>query len=314
MGKRILVAGVAAALTFLTACDLEDFGDFGDSHGRYTEDFHHAYPLKPGGRLSVENFNGTIEISGWNENSIQIDGTKFAPTQELRDAIKIDINAQPESVYIRTVRPSERRGNMGARYVIRVPRRTELDRIVSSNGSIRATAVEGSARLKTTNGAVRIEEVKGSLDAQTSNGAIDLRAHDGNATLRTTNGRVRVEALRGALEAITSNGGITAQIAAAEPGKTIRLETTNGGVDLNLDEANRNDVRVSTSNGGITVHLPERVNARVIAVTTHSSVHSDFELQGARPAEKNRLEGVLGSGGATIDLSSTNGSIRILKH
>jgi DUF4097 and DUF4098 domain-containing protein YvlB len=313
MGNRTLVAGIAAALTFLTACDLEEF-DFGDAHGgRYTEDFHHSYPLKPGGRLSVENFNGTIEISGWNENSIQIDGTKYAPTPELRDAMKIDINAQSDSISIRTVRPSERRGNMGARYYIRVPRRTELDRVVSSNGGIRATGVEGSARLKTTNGGVRIEDLKGALDAQTTNGGIDLRTHEGSASLRTTNGRIRADALRGALEAFTSNGGITAQIAAAEAGKTIRLETTNGSVDLNLDAANRNDVRASTTNGGITLHLPDRVNARVIAVTSHSNVHSDFEVQTSRPSEKHRLEGVIGSGGPTFDLSSTNGSIRILK-
>jgi DUF4097 and DUF4098 domain-containing protein YvlB len=84
-------------------------------------------------------------------------------------------------------------------------------------------------------------------------------------------------------------------------------------VDLNLDAANRNDVRASTTNGGITLHLPDRVNARVIAVTSHSNVHSDFEVQTSRPSEKHRLEGVIGSGGPTFDLSSTNGSIRILK-
>jgi hypothetical protein len=39
----------------LTGC--VEFGDFGDSEA-YKEDFHHTYPLSPGGSVSVETFNG----------------------------------------------------------------------------------------------------------------------------------------------------------------------------------------------------------------------------------------------------------------
>ena len=312
MGNRLVIASVAAALTFLTACDLEDLGDFGGG-GRYTEDFHYARPLKPGGRLSIENFNGSVEISSWNENSVQIDGTKYGPTPELRDAVKIDISAQPDTIYIRTIRPSERRGNMGARYLIKVPRQTVLERVVTTNGSLRASGGEGAARMRTTNGSVRAEDIRGALDAQTTNGGIEVRAQNGPATLRTTNGRIRAEDVRGALEAATTNGGITAQVAAVEAGRPIRLETSNGGVELSLDAVNRSDVRISTTNGGITLHLPEKINARLIAVTSHSTVKSDFDVRTEGATSKNRLEGLIGSGGPTFELTTSNGGIRILR-
>ena len=77
---------------------------------------------------------------------------------------------------------SDRRGNMGAQYIIKVPRRTHLERIVSSNGSIHALDVEGPARLKTSNGGVRAENLHGSLDVQTSNGSIEVQNLDGSAT------------------------------------------------------------------------------------------------------------------------------------
>lgn len=312
MQQRILVAAVAAALGFLTACDIEDLGDFGGSE-RYSEDFHHSFPLKPGGRLSVENFNGTIEISSWNENSVEISGTKWARSIELRDAIKIDISAQPDAIQVRTIRPSERRGNMGARYFIRVPRKTELERITSSNGSIRVADVEGAARLRTSNGAVRVENLAGRLDAQTSNGGVEVTGQEGGAVLRTSNGRIRAEDVRGGLEANTSNGGITARIASAEPGRTIRLQTSNGGVDLAVDGTS-GDVRVATSNGGITLRLPEKINARLVAVTTNSSIKSELDVTTQGPFSKHRLEGLIGSGdGPTIDLSTTNGSIRLVR-
>ena len=312
MGNRWMVAAVAAALAFLTACDLEDLGDFGGS-GRYTDEFHYAYPLKPGGRVSIENFNGSIEISSWTENSVEINGTKYAPTPEQLSALKIEVSAQPDTIYIRTVRPSERRGNMGARYVIRVPRQTQLDRVSSTNGPIRVWGVEGPARLRTTNGSVRAENMRGTLDAQTSNGGIEVRNQEGNTALRTTNGRIRAEAVKGPFEAFTTNGGVVAQVAKAGAERPVRVESSNGGVELTLDSADRGDVRVSTSNGGITLHLPEKMNARLIAATSNSTIRSDFDVQTQGPVSKHRLEGLLGTGGPVYDLSTTNGTIRILK-
>lgn len=313
MRKPVPIAAVSAALLFLTACDWSDMADLGGS-AKYTEDFHHSYPLKAGGRLSIENLNGSIEISSWNENSVQIDGTKYAPTVEMRDAIRIDISAQPDSIQIRTVRPSESRGNVGARYFIKVPRQTQLERIVSTNGGIRVTEVEGGARIKTSNGAVRAESLRGSLDVQTSNGSIEIRGQEGATVLRTSNGRIRAEDIRGAFEAATSNGGINAQIAGSEPGRPIRVETSNGGVDLAVDREIQNDVRVSTSNGGIVLRLPDQAGGRIVAVTTNSTVHSDFDVETEGPVSKRRLEGKLGSGaGPQFDLSTTNGAIRIVR-
>ena len=313
MRKPVLLAAVSAALLLLAGCDWADMGDFGGS-ARFSEDFHHAYPLKPGGRLSIDNLNGSIEITSWNENSVQIDGTKYAPTLEMRDAIRIEISAQPDAIQIRTVRPSESRGSVGARYFIKVPRQTQLDRISSSNASIRIADVEGGARVKTSNGAVRTENLRGSLDVQTSNGSIEVRSQEGAAILRTSNGRITAEDIRGAFEAVTSNGRISAEIARPEAGRAIRVETSNGRVDLALDREIKSDVRVSTSNGSITLRLPDDAGGRLLAVTTNSTVHTDFDVKSDGPPNKRRLEGLLGSGaGPLFDLSTSNGSIRIVR-
>src|SRR5713101_7553225 len=113
---KLLIPIAMAAL--LAGCDLDGVELFGDSHA-YEKDFHYSYPLKPGGRISLENFNGPVEITGWDQNKVEIDGVQYAATQELRDAIKIDVIASGDSVQIRTVRPPSARGNMGAKYIIR---------------------------------------------------------------------------------------------------------------------------------------------------------------------------------------------------
>jgi Toastrack DUF4097 len=311
MRTQMLVLPVAVALLGTVACDIEDL-DLGGSE-RYSQDFHYSYPLQPGGRLSVESFNGSVDISGWDQNTVDISGTKYARTPELRDALKIEVEHAPDSVYVRTVRPSERRGGMGAKYVIKVPRRTQLDRISSSNGGIHAVDIEGAARLKTSNGAVRAEDLRGNLDVQTSNGGIDVQNLDGNATLHTSNGRVHADDVQGSLEAETSNGGINVRLGKPEAGRPIKLETTNGGIELTMEKMNQNEIRASTSNSGITLHLPGNVAADLVANTSNSSISTDFEVQTQGSLSKHHLEGKIGAGGPTIDLSTSNGNIRLLR-
>lgn len=309
MRRSVFALSLAAALVWLPACDIEDFG----SSDRYAADFHYSYPLKPGGRLSVESFNGSIEVSSWDQGTVDISGTKYAATPELRDSMKIDIVNTPDSVHVRTVRPSERRGNMGAKYIIRVPRKVELERITSSNGGIRVTDIEGAARLRSSNGGIHVETLRGTLEVQTSNGGIDVRSIDGPVTVRTSNGRVQADEVRGTLEATTSNGSIHVHLVKPEPSRPVKLESSNGSIELTMDSNSQNDVRASTSNAGITLHMPSSINARLRAHTSNSSITSEFDVQTQGTISKHTLEGTIGSGGPLLDLETSNGGIRLLK-
>ena len=304
-----ILIGIAA---LSAGCDVEDWGSFGDSHA-YEKDFHYSYALKPGGKLDIENFNGSIEIAGWDRDQVEIDGVQYGATPELRDATKIDIAVTPEEIRIRTVRPVERHGSTGVKYIIKAPHKVDLDHITSSNGSMRVSDIEGTMRLRTSNGSVRTTRVRGALEVTTSNGSVEVGELDGPATIRTTNGRVTADEVRGAFDASSSNGSIHARLVKPEPHRAVKLQTTNGSIDLAMDSMADNDIRASTSNGSITVKLPAQANARVHAHTSHNSIHSDFDIRGKVGWSKTDLEGDIGAGGPTVELTSTNGSIRLLK-
>lgn len=291
----------------VSGCYIDDFGVF----DRYTKDFHYSYPLKSSGRLSVETFNGAVEISGWDQETVDISGTKSGPGQDAVDSLKIEITNTPDAVSIRAVRPSEFRHNFGARFSIKIPRRAVLDVIQTSNGQIRVVDGSGPARFRTSNGAIRVQGLEGSLDAQTSNGALELTDVNGEAMVRTSNGRIHIDNLKGPLQARTSNGSVTATLAAANG--PVRLDTSNGGVELTLPPKFSNDVRVSSSNGPITLHLPSEINAHVLARTNNASVTTDFEVRKDGEFRKSRLEGDIGTGGPLLDLTTSNASIRLLK-
>ena len=298
---------LAAGLFGLTGCDFTDLAD----HERFSRDFHFTYPLNATGRLSLETFNGSIEVSGWDQNTIDISGTKYGPSQQEADDLPVSIDHTAEAVSIRVVRPSIRRNHQGARFVIKLPRTALMDRLTTSNGAIRTIDGAGPARLKTSNGAIRVEHLQGRLDVQTSNGSVELVDIDGDVTAHTSNGRVRADRVRGTLEATSSNGSITADVVR---NGAVRVETSNSSVDLSLPADHSRDVRATTSNGGITVRLPEALNARVIARTSNSRISSDFDLQMRGEISKNRVDAQIGSGGGPlIDLSTSNGGIRLAK-
>lgn len=307
MRAKLLIPALAGALLSLTACDIEDFGGM----ARYSRDFHYSYPLKTGGSLSVETFNGSVEISAWDQDTVDISGTKTGPSEDAVEALKVSIDNSPDSVSVRVVRPSERRNNLGARFVIKVPRNAYLDRITTSNGAIRVLDGMGPAKLRTSNGSIRVQGLRGTLDAQTSNSPVDLIEVDGDVTVHSSNGHIHAEHLAGSLDASTSNNRITAIIERA--GRTLRAETSNGGIELTLPEKFPGDVRAHTSNNSITLHLPSDMNAHVIASTSNASVTSDFDMRVHGEIRKNHMDAILGSGGPTMDLSTSNGGIRLMR-
>jgi hypothetical protein len=300
---------VLAAALLMAGCEWEDLGP----SNRFKEAFSYQFEMKPGGRIDLESFNGPVEVYGWDKNEVQVQGEKYASTEENLAAMKIDITPSPELLRVRTVRPSGRRGNMGAKYVIHAPRRTSLDKIVSSNGSIRVEDIEGQARLSTSNGGLRVTRLKGDLDGTTSNGGVNLQGLTGAASVRTSNGGIQVDGVRGRFDATTSNGGVDVRLSDIEAGNPARIRTSNGSINLTLDRAAA-DVIATTSNGGITVRMPASVNARVKAHTSNARISTDFAVNATGEMGKSRLEGTIGSGGPTLDLSTSNGSIRLTKN
>jgi DUF4097 and DUF4098 domain-containing protein YvlB len=285
---RSACVSVGVLSLFLAGCDDMVWADRSD---RFTENFSYSYSLKPGGRVSIENLNGSVEVTGWDKDTIEITGAKYAATEDLLRALKIDIQQSSDAVSIRTVRPSATRGNYGARYRLRVPRRVQLERLTSSNGHVEARDIEGPARIRTSNGGVRITNTKGDLEIETSNGSIDVNDHSGSITGHTSNARVSVD------------------LSDPEQGRPVRLESSNGGINLKMRSFNRNSIRLSTSNASINLALPDNAGVQIRADTSNGHISSDMPVQGTM--KRTHADGQIGAGGPSVELSTSNGSISL---
>ncbi len=241
-----------------------------------TSTSHSQYPLASGGRVQVENRNGGVTITGWDQNSVDIEAEKHGQTPEDLSQVKLEVQSSPDAILIRTVRPENAHGGSGMSLRIKVPRRVILEHIASSNGAIAVTGIEGQAELATSNGPVRIEDFKGQLRATTSNGPIDVRGLEAAASSR------------------------------------LQLTTSNGPIEVALSSSPAPEIHATTSNGPITLWLAGDVSAHLKASTSNGRISSDFEM--TLPAgwhSNSSIEAKLGSGGNLLELRTSNAPIHI---
>jgi len=244
-------------------------------NGKYkaTETFEKSYALAPGGELTLDNTNGSIKVSSWDEERVQVVATKVVRASSNRRAreavkqVKIEVSQGANSLEISTYNPFRKKGrgisqllsgnfiSVQVSYTLMVPYETDLN-------------------LETVNGTIKIEEVKGSHFSRTVNGGITVREASGSFEGRTTNGSIKVE-----LEEVD------------------RLSS----------------ISLKTVNGGVTLSLPQEVRADVRAHTVNGSISTDFPLEVTGRFSRRRIQGSINGGGAEITLDTINGSIRLLK-
>ncbi len=306
---RLALLPLLAAVLLHTGCDLEDLS--GGAFDRFKEDFHLSYPLKAGGIVSVDNLNGSVEISSWEKEEVDVNGVKYCISEERLRGLRVEGNQSGNRLTLRTILPEGKRSGCGVKYVMRVPKKTTLDGIVSSNGGIRVENLIGEARLQTSNGGIRVRSLEGNLDARTSNASIDLDGLIGDFNGRTSNGSITVEGLEGAFSGTTSNASIKGRIRKLKAGQAMKAESSNGSIDLTLSDYAGQPLDFATSNASVTLHIPEGVNADLRASTSNSSIQCDLNLSETGVSSKTRLEGKFGKGGNPIRIGTSNGSIRI---
>jgi hypothetical protein len=127
---------------------------------------------------------------------------------------------------------------------------------------------------------------------------------------RTTNGEITASALAGRLVATTTNGAITGRNLAGG----IDARAVNGSVAIDLRSLGDDPVDLRTVNGTMQLTLPATAKANVTANCRNCAVDVStimLELIGEQRKTPTRVRGRLNGGGTPIELSTTNGPIRV---
>jgi len=205
-----------------TICALALAAHAGDYPGKLTEEFHHSYPLSAGGRVELSNINGAVHITAWDQNEVKVDAVKYANTKERLDEAHIEVDAESDSVSIRTkyrdhdlTWDSDGSNNPASvEYTLMVPRSAHLDEIKLVNGPLDVTGVAGEVRASCVNGHMLAKGLQGETKLSTVNGRMEAqfdRVPNTHVELSSVNGTLDVTLpsdVNAEVEASTVNGGI----------------------------------------------------------------------------------------------------------
>lgn len=127
--------------------------------------------------------------------------------------------------------------------------------------------------------------------------------------LKAFNGGISISDVRGQLEFEANNGGINLKRVAGD----VSGKTVNGGVNVELAGSSweGRQLEVSTSNGGVTIAMPETYSAHIQTETVNGGIASDFPITMHGNLRPRNLDFNVGSGGALIHVSTTNGGVKL---
>ncbi len=209
--RSVMLLGVFSLLTSLAMADVKE-----------TEEF--TLDINPGGRISLENINGDIRITGNEGDTVNIIASKKAGKQEYMDELKIVVDADSDYIRIETRHPSNKDSwlNWGnnhsgsVSYVLTVPAGVNLDKISTVNGDVEISSMSGKVKAETVNGDLVASGLVADVDLETVNGGIDADFDSLGASQR-----VSAEAV---------NGRIVLKLP-ADASARLHAETVNGSID-----------------------------------------------------------------------------------
>jgi len=269
MVKKFLVPvllGVVLVFIALSGCDL--FME--------TEEFLETYQVAAGTKLKVYTFNGYIDISKWDKDSVEV----YALKKTGRGRSELD-NAQIEVTT---------NGDMVVKAEYTMP--TSPD--VRVNFEIKLPADVIVDTISTSNGKIMLEGITGDAVANSSNGNIDISNVDGYASATASNGDVDITGATGVVKARSFNGNIKVEIA----------DLKNGGANI------------TTSNGRIKAYLSTSLNANIEMSTSNGKVSIDSDIRSylnITEESSKSVKATIGTGGSTIYIHTSNGKVNLYK-
>lgn len=238
-----------------------------------TEEFRETYDVDAGTVLQVDNINGDITVTKWDENQVEVYALKRALVDES-DLDKVSIEVSTGNVMVVKTKyavPTDEI-EVSVAYTIKVPANVNVELLGNTNGRISLEGTTGDAMLTNTNGDVSVKNVDGSVFVTNTNGKIDIEDVTGVRGVMATNGDVTVE-----LPALSSD---------------VMILTTNGKVKVYVPEDLDADVKMKTTNGKVTIH--------------------DIQLT-IMEQSATEVKGTMGDGGFNLVITNTNGDIDLYK-
>jgi DUF4097 and DUF4098 domain-containing protein YvlB len=176
----------------------------------------------------------------------------------------------------------------------------------SGSGNVRLTNIGGEARARTGSGDIELDGIHGAARASAGSGGIRAIGISGALTASSGSGSVKLEqTAAGDVEITTGSGDVEVKGAKG----AVKVQTGSGSISAQGDPTG--EWRLHTGSGDVTVALPQQAAFNLVARTGSGSIDSSREIAVQGKLSPRELQGKVGGGGPTVELSTSSGSIQI---
>jgi DUF4097 and DUF4098 domain-containing protein YvlB len=277
------------------------------------QDITKTATVAPDATVEVSNVQGSVEISAWDKNEVEL----VARLESDKDELKFE--ATGRNVRIGVERPHGKYGNHGdeddAFLTLRVPKGARLS-VDTVSADIKVKGVLGEQDLQTVSGELATQAFDASVTASAVSGEVNVTGNGGKASVSTDNvsGTTTVTGVRGNYDGEVVSGEIHATVAAAE---RVELNSVSGDVELDAQLTPAARVKMESVSGELTLRIKPPVNADFDLESFSGDIDNCFGEKARRKSKYtpgSELNFTQGSGGAHVEMQTLSGEISACDH
>jgi hypothetical protein len=294
--------------------------------------FERSFDVTDGATLDVSTIRGKIDVTVGEPGRVVVSGTVTARVgwNVVANGVEIARNVAanpPVEQVAQTIRlrvpddPSVRRA-VTVSYQVQVPENTKVV-TVSDSGATTVRGVSGAVAVRTQSGAIELSRLGGSVDVTTGSGAVRVDTVSGPLSVNTSSSSFVGRSLGNSLRARTGSGSIDAELSGdgdahvESSSSAIRIEGVAGGITassssghISVNGVPGRPWTVRSGSGGVDVGIDSSASFNLDASTGSGSINVEgAPIQGS--VSKQKVSGSIGSGGASVRLTSRSGSIHV---
>ena len=257
-----------------------------------------TFTVKPGTRLELNNFAGSITVRTWTKNAVRVEA-------DHSSRARVEVEQSGPTLGIKIV---HWRGiPVTVDYELTVPRWMALE-LGGVNTDISVENTDGEINVQSVQGEITVTGGTKLVTANSVEGEVRVSHASGKVECNSVNSSVHVEATNGQVLASSVNGEIVLKGIDSDD---VEAGTVSGEVTYDGVIKEGGSYRFSSHNGDISIAVPDRANATVSVATYSGEFTSAFPVRLDETRRGKRFNFTLGNGSARIELESFQGEIRL---
>ncbi len=262
----------------------------------------------PAGLVEISNTSGTVTVSGWDRNEVEVTGELGKGTERL------DFTKGDKVTRVKVVLPSRSYNVDETDLIVKVPAGSTLS-INTVSADMTATGVRGMQRLQSVSGNVRTEASGEDIECRTVSGDVEINGSGkkGLVSITTVSGDVTAQRVAGEVNGSTVSGDF--ELGVGEMTRS-RLRSTSGDLAVTAQLAPDARVDMESISGDVRLDLSGPLGAEFEVASFNGEISSCFGPKPVRTSEYapgREWRHREGTGSARVRIKTLNGDVGICR-